>query len=75
MKKGRSYTELMKSGQKNQQSQPEKVNIYVEMLLDEILFIARMNSLKREIDFALDNHDKISFQRLSKEYERHMRHA
>jgi uncharacterized protein YpiB (UPF0302 family) len=75
MKKRPSYSDLMKASAMKRDDETDPVNIYVEMLLDEILFNSKAEKLGNEIDRALDNRDYPSFQRLSGEYKQLMQHA
>jgi uncharacterized protein YpiB (UPF0302 family) len=75
MKKRPSYSDLMKASAMKRVGETDPVNIYVEMLLDEILFNSRVQKLENEIDCALDNRDYLTFQRLSSEYKQLLRQA
>ncbi len=75
MEKRRSYSDLMKASAMRKSSETEQVNIYVQMIVDEIIFNAKARKLGIDIDHALDTRNSIAFQRLSKEYKTLMRHA
>ncbi|WP_096155212.1 MULTISPECIES: IDEAL domain-containing protein [Bacillus] len=71
MKNEKSYTELMKlKKQQAKKSSPENyvMNVYVQMILDESLFLYRKNKLQSKIDSALDSNNRTLFLSLSKEY-------
>ncbi|WP_246938690.1 IDEAL domain-containing protein [Bacillus pinisoli] len=68
MKEKNSYSDIRKNDTKHNHTNQTDVNIYVQMLLDDILFKSRIKKLIKEIDVALDQRDYSSFQRLSKEY-------
>ncbi|MBM6617163.1 IDEAL domain-containing protein [Bacillus suaedaesalsae] len=57
------------------QKEAETVNVYVQMILDEIIFTARAKKLGIEIDDALDKRDDQLFYRLTNEYNQLMKHA
>lgn len=75
MKKRQSYSELMKKEAMKVKSETEPVNVYVQMILDEIVFTARAKKLGYEIDKALDQRDHQLFYRLATEYSQLMKHA
>ncbi|MFD1739143.1 IDEAL domain-containing protein [Bacillus salitolerans] len=75
MKKGKSYTELMKSAARKRLEVQESRNFYVDMILDEIIFNSKAKKLNKEIDVALDNRDLKTFYKLSNEYKQLMKHA
>jgi uncharacterized protein YpiB (UPF0302 family) len=75
MEKRRSYSDLMKASAMRKSSETEQVNIYVQMIVDEITFNAKARRLEIDIDQALDTRDFLAFQHLSKEYNSLMRHA
>jgi uncharacterized protein YpiB (UPF0302 family) len=68
--KENSYTELLKSRSMNKRKQKEHyvLNLYIEMLLSEILLKAEKERLSIQIDQAIDRQDKVSFNQLSKQY-------
>jgi uncharacterized protein YpiB (UPF0302 family) len=72
MKERPSYSDIHKALANNKESKPDNVNIYVQMLLDEIVIKARVEKLTTEIDHALDQRDFLTFQKLSKEYKQLM---
>lgn len=65
-----SYTEIMKSRNtmKNVPSEHPVLDMYIQMVLDESLFIRKMALLEERIDDALDTNNKSLFMNLSKEY-------
>ena len=65
-----SYTEIMKSRNtmKNVPSEHPVLDMYIQMVLDESLFIRKMALLEERIDDALDTNNKSLFMKLSKEY-------
>ncbi|MDX5474600.1 MAG: IDEAL domain-containing protein [Bacillaceae bacterium] len=71
MKNEKSYTELMKlKKQQAKKSSPENfvMNVYVQMILDESLFLYRKNRLQSKIDSALDSNNRTLFLSLTNEY-------
>ncbi|MBM7659846.1 uncharacterized protein YpiB (UPF0302 family) [Bacillus mesophilus] len=72
MKEKPSYSDIHNGRAKINKQQTDNVNLYVQMLLDEILIKARVKKLIVDIDHALDQRDYSSFQRLSKEYKQLM---
>ncbi|PLR75399.1 hypothetical protein CU633_21495 [Bacillus sp. V3-13] len=65
----RSYTELMKAKAMNRQNAKEAYmsNLYIDMLLDEVLLNAEKEKLLNKIDQAIDVHDKQAFLQLTEE--------
>lgn len=68
--KENSYTELMKSTALNRKRAKEAyvLNLYIDMLLSEVLLKSEKEKLSKEIDRTLEEHDKESFQKLSAKY-------
>ncbi|MFE8700281.1 IDEAL domain-containing protein [Cytobacillus sp. FJAT-54145] len=68
--KEKSYSELMKSGTLNRKKAKESfvLDLYIEMLLSESLLKAEREKLTKRIDKAIDDQDKPTFMKLSKEY-------
>jgi uncharacterized protein YpiB (UPF0302 family) len=65
----KSYQELMKIGAMKRARMKENFvqDLYIEMLLSEIQLNVEKEKLLREIDKAIDNRDKTTFQLLSNE--------
>ncbi|PLR84624.1 hypothetical protein CVD25_00895 [Bacillus canaveralius] len=65
----RSYTELMKSKAMSRQNAKDAYmsNLYIDMLLDEILLNAEKQKLLNKIDQAIDVNDKPAFLQLTEE--------
>lgn len=65
-----SYTEIMKSRNtmKNVPSEHPVLDMYIQMVLDEALFIREKSLLEERINDALDTKNKQLFMTLSKEY-------
>ncbi|MGM0874536.1 MAG: IDEAL domain-containing protein [Bacillota bacterium] len=65
-----SYTEIMKSRNtmKNVPSEHPVLDMYIQMVLDEALFIRKKVLLEERIDDALDTKNITLFMKLSKEY-------
>jgi uncharacterized protein YpiB (UPF0302 family) len=65
-----SYTEIMKSRNtmKNVQSEHPVLDMYIQMVLDEALFIRKKALLEERIDDAIDTKNRTLFMKLSKEY-------
>lgn len=53
---------------KNVPSEHPVLDMYIQMVLDESLFIRKMALLEERIDDALDTNNKSLFMKLSKEY-------
>ena len=71
MKNEKSYTELMKlKKQQAKKSSPENfvMNVYVQMILDESLFLYQKSKLQSKIDSALDSNNRTLFLSLTNEY-------
>jgi uncharacterized protein YpiB (UPF0302 family) len=67
--KDNSYTNLMKTSAMNRQNAKEAFiqNLYIEMILGEILLMAEKERLQRKIDLAIDQRNKESFLELSQQ--------
>jgi uncharacterized protein YpiB (UPF0302 family) len=65
-----SYTEIMKSRNtmKNVPSEHPVLDMYIQMIIDEALFIRKKVLLEERIDDALDTKNRSLFISLSKEY-------
>jgi uncharacterized protein YpiB (UPF0302 family) len=65
-----SYTEIMKSRNtmKNVPSEHPVLDMYIQMIIDEALFIRNKALLEERIDDALDTKNRSLFMSLSKEY-------
>lgn len=65
-----SYTEIMKSRNtmRNVPSEHPVLDMYIQMVIDEALFIRKKVLLEERIDDALDTKNKSLFMSLSKEY-------
>ena len=71
MKNEKSYTELMKlKKQQAKKSSPENyvMKVYVQMILDESLFLYQKNKLQSKIDSAIDSNNRTLFLSLTNEY-------
>lgn len=68
--KEKSYTELMKSGAMNRKRAKEAyvLNLYIDMILSEALLKIEKEELSKQIDKAIDEHDKGTFLTLSAKY-------
>lgn len=68
--KENSYTELMKYGAMNKKKLKEDfmLQLYIEMLLNEILLKAEKKKLMEQIDRAIDEKNYENFMQLSKQY-------
>ncbi|MBB6443489.1 IDEAL domain-containing protein [Bacillus benzoevorans] len=66
--KENSYTELMKSGAMNRGKKNYVQDLYIEMLLSEILLKAEKEKLFVQINQALDERDEEAFMKLSSQY-------
>ncbi|MBZ5751379.1 MULTISPECIES: IDEAL domain-containing protein [Metabacillus] len=64
-----SYTEIMKSrNTKNVPPEHPVLDMYIQMVVDEALFIRKMALLEERINDALDKKNRTLFMKLSKEY-------
>jgi uncharacterized protein YpiB (UPF0302 family) len=68
--KEKSYSELMKSGamNKNKSSETFVLELYVEMLLSELLLTTQKEKLLTLIDQAIDDRNQEAFIDLSTQY-------
>lgn len=68
--KEKSYSELMKSGamNKNKSSETFVLELYVEMLLSELLLTTQKEKLLTLIDQAIDDRNQEAFINLSTQY-------
>jgi uncharacterized protein YpiB (UPF0302 family) len=68
--KERSYSELMKSGAMNKQKSGESfvLELYIEMLLSEVLLTSKKEKLLTLIDQAIDDRNQEAFLNLSTQY-------
>ncbi len=66
--KENSYTELMKSSAMNKGKKNYIQDLYIEMLLSEVLLKAEQEKLIVQINQALDTRNKEAFLKLSSEY-------
>lgn len=53
---------------KEQQAKVSVVEIYAQMILDEMEFNQKVKQLQSAIDASLDSRDKAQFMKLTKEY-------
>ncbi|RYM05680.1 IDEAL domain-containing protein [Sporolactobacillus sp. THM7-7] len=53
---------------KEQKAKVSVVEMYAQMILDEMEFNQRVKQLKSEIDASLDSRDKARFMKLTKQY-------
>ncbi|APH05988.1 IDEAL domain-containing protein [Bacillus weihaiensis] len=67
-----SYTEIMKSRNisKNVPSEHPVLNMYIQMVIDEALFIRKKALLEERINDALDTKNEKEFMNLSHEYKK-----
>lgn len=75
MKKRKSYSEVISGSDLKLINESTEVNIYVQMIVDEIVIKARIKKLVADIDHALDQRNSSLFQELSKEYKMLMQHV
>jgi uncharacterized protein YpiB (UPF0302 family) len=68
--KERSYSELMKSGAMNKSKSGESfvLELYVEMMLSELLLTSEKEKLLTLIDQAIDERNREKFIQLSNKY-------
>ncbi|MCU9594950.1 IDEAL domain-containing protein [Caldibacillus thermolactis] len=65
MKKDNSYAELTKAYARANKREKFVQSIYIDLLIQEALLKEKRNQIKRDIDQAIDQHDKKSFMKLS----------
>lgn len=77
MKHEKSYTEMMKSLAHSKRDVDVKkiLHIYIDMVIDEAIFLHQKEQLEKKIDHALDMRDKQKFALLSTKYRRLMETA
>jgi uncharacterized protein YpiB (UPF0302 family) len=68
--KDRSYSDLMKSSAMNKQKSGDSfvLDLYIEMLLSEVLLTSQKEKLLTLIDQAIDNRNQEAFIDLSTKY-------
>lgn len=68
--KEKSYTELMKSSamKRKQQKESYVLDLYIDMLLSEILLNSEKEKLMKKVDAAIDEGNKQAFIHLSNQY-------
>ncbi len=66
----KSYTELMKKGAMKRKKRKETyvLELYIDMLLAEIIMNVEKEDLLRKIDTAIDEGNRAAFQHLSHQY-------
>ncbi|MBS4188806.1 IDEAL domain-containing protein [Bacillus sp. FJAT-49705] len=66
----KSYTELMKKNAMKKKKLKESyvLDLYIDMLLSEVLLTSEKKKLQKEIDHAIDEGNKNKFNHLSKQY-------
>lgn len=69
--KEKSYTELMKIEAMNRNQDKEQFiqNLYIEMLLTEIQLTVEKEKLTKEIDRAIDQHNRPAFLQLARKFQ------
>lgn len=69
MENKKSYTEMMKASAMTRKRNGEKnvMEIYVDMLLNEIILASQKTKLLEDIDAALDHRDESLFLKLTEE--------
>lgn len=72
MKDKNHYTELMNETKLNRKNAKDTdvLQLYIDMLLTEILLKSKLKELSKKIDDALDQKDKETFLTLSIEYKK-----
>ncbi|HWO95426.1 MAG TPA: IDEAL domain-containing protein [Bacillus sp. (in: firmicutes)] len=70
MKHEKSYTEMMKSlaHSKKDENVKKILYIYIDMVIDEAIFLHQKGKLEKQINEALDTRDRQKFERLSSVY-------
>ncbi|KOO50245.1 IDEAL domain-containing protein [Priestia koreensis] len=71
MKNEKSYAEMMKSlaNSKQMKEDVDVLALYIDMVIDESLFVRRVEVLEQRINEALDKRNKEDFLSLSREYQ------
>jgi len=77
MKNEKSYTEIMKArgNVKKKQEQNTMLDVYIQMIIDEALFIRKKSILEEKINAAIDAENQALFLELSVEYKKLLRMA
>jgi uncharacterized protein YpiB (UPF0302 family) len=75
VKNEKSYTEIMKSrgNVKNKKKDATMLDVYIQMIIDEALFIRKKFLLNEEINKAIDTGNKELFLELASEYKKLLR--
>jgi len=74
VKNEKSYTEIMKSrGNVKKKKDATMLDVYIQMIIDEALFIRRKNVLNEKINNAIDTGNKELFLVLATEYKKLLR--
>jgi uncharacterized protein YpiB (UPF0302 family) len=74
VKNEKSYTEIMKSrGNVKKKKEATMLDVYIQMIIDEALFIRRKNVLNEKINNAIDTGNKELFLELATEYKKLLR--
>ncbi|GLB58834.1 IDEAL domain-containing protein [Cytobacillus sp. NCCP-133] len=68
--KEKSYTELMKASDMKRKQQKESfvLDLYIDMLISEILLNSEKERLMKKVDAAIDEGNKLEFIQLSNQY-------
>ncbi|MGE7216995.1 IDEAL domain-containing protein [Priestia koreensis] len=71
MKNEKSYAEMMKSlaNSKQMKEDVDVLALYIDMVIDESLFVRRVEVLEQRINESLDKRNKEDFLSLSREYQ------
>jgi uncharacterized protein YpiB (UPF0302 family) len=69
MRNDKSFTEILKSRNiLNTNAETSMLDIYIQMVIDEALYIRKKGLLEKEINQALDTRNKEQFMKLSAIY-------
>jgi uncharacterized protein YpiB (UPF0302 family) len=69
MRNDKSFTEILKSRNiLNTNAETSMLDIYIQMVIDEALYIRKKGLLEKEINQALDTRNKEKFMKLSAIY-------
>ncbi|MCA1030948.1 IDEAL domain-containing protein [Bacillus timonensis] len=70
MKNEKSYSEIMKTRNmfKKKNEKKSMLDVYIQMILDEAIYLRKKEVLEEKINHAIDTRDKALFMKLSNEF-------
>ncbi|MCH1626853.1 IDEAL domain-containing protein [Ferdinandcohnia quinoae] len=77
MKNRKTYAEIMRlrNNQRKKSVKLTMLDIYIQMVIDESLFIRKKELLEVKVNSAIDSGNKQLFMEVSSEYKKHMRYS